>query len=123
MKIVRKCKPQTVIVTGGRDYSSAGALYATLDALHKRRPITLLVHGGASGADKMAAEWANHRDVNSLEFSADWNGHGRAAGPLRNQRMVDRGADLVVAFPGGRGTADCVRRARAAGIEVLEVKP
>jgi len=35
--------------------------------------------------------------------------------------MADAGADLCIAFPGGRGTADMVRRARAAGIPVRSV--
>jgi hypothetical protein len=53
---------------------------------------------------------------------ADWKAHGRAAGPIRNQRMIDEHRpELVVAAPGGRGTADMVRRARAAGIEVFEI--
>ena len=51
-------------------------------------------------------------------FPADWKVRGRAAGHIRNQQMLDEGRPhLVVAFPGGRGTADMVRRARAAGIE------
>jgi hypothetical protein len=53
---------------------------------------------------------------------ADWNTHGRAAGPIRNQRMLDEvKPELVVAFPGGRGTADMVRRAREAGVNVYLV--
>jgi hypothetical protein len=54
---------------------------------------------------------------------ADWFSHGKAAGPIRNQEMLAMEAPaLVVAFPGGRGTADMVRRARKAGVDVLEVK-
>ena len=51
---------------------------------------------------------------------ADWSTHGRAAGPIRNQQMVDRGADICLAFPTSSsiGTWDCVRRAKAAGIPV-----
>ena len=55
---------------------------------------------------------------------ADWAKHGRKAGPIRNQRMIDEGRpDLVVAFPGGTGTADMVERARVAGIRVIEIAP
>src|SRR5690606_30354012 len=56
-----------------------------------------------------------------VAYPADWRRHGRAAGPIRNQEMADAGADLCIAFPGGRGTADMVRRARAAGIPVRSV--
>lgn len=56
---------------------------------------------------------------------ADWRSCGRAAGLIRNQRMVDLGADLCLAFPLGesRGTWDCVARARKAGIEVRIIEP
>lgn len=61
--------------------------------------------------------------VKHLPFEADWHTHGRAAGPIRNRRMIEEGKpDLVVAFPGGRGTANMVNQARAAGIEVREVE-
>ena len=52
-----------------------------------------------------------------MEMPADWTKHGKAAGPIRNQKMLDECPDLVVAFPGGKGTADMVRRAMKAGID------
>jgi hypothetical protein len=58
---------------------------------------------------------------NPVAVMADWS-IGRKAGPIRNQRMLDEHApDLVVAFPGGRGTADMVRRARKSGVEVAKI--
>lgn len=107
-----------VIVTGGRGYQDANAVYV---ALMNLRPRTV-VQGGASGADKHARDWCSVRGTHCVTFAADWKKHGKAAGPIRNQQMIDAGADLVLAFPGGRGTADCVARAKAAGITVMEVK-
>lgn len=49
---------------------------------------------------------------------ADWGRYGKAAGPIRNQEMLESGIDLVIALPGGRGTADMVRRAEGAGVPV-----
>ena len=61
-------------------------------------------------------------NIECLTFPADWKTYGRAAGPLRNARMIAEGKpDLVLAFPGGRGTADMTRKARAAGVEVRAV--
>lgn len=85
-----------------------------------------VVHGAARGADRMAGEWARSRreeGVIELPFPADWRRYGRAAGVLRNQRMLDEGKpDLVLAFHDdidhSRGTKDMVRRARGAQIEV-----
>lgn len=84
-------------------------------------PDTVIISGMASGADTAAVDWAMVNWVSFLEFPADWKKLGSAAGPIRNQQMIDEGMpDLVLAFPGGTGTADMVRRARTAGIEVRE---
>lgn len=113
---------RTVLVCGGRDYADFGRVFDVLTALHRETPIACLIEGGAHGADDWGACWADMNAVRLLKFKAQWDVHGRAAGPIRNQRMIDEGKpDLVVAFPGGRGTADMVRRARTAGIEVIEV--
>lgn len=111
-----------LLVCGGRAYSDRAAVYAALDRAHAHRPITLLVHGGASGADSLSAEWARERGVRCRAFTIskhEWRVHGRAAGPMRNARMLaEARPDGVVAFPGGAGTADMVRQARAAGVPV-----
>jgi YspA, cpYpsA-related SLOG family len=112
-----------VLVCGGRDFSDADLLCRELDCIHAHTPISGIIEGGAAGADDLAAKWSAKTGLpQGVRFYADWAKHGRAAGPIRNQRMLDEGKpDLVVAFPGGRGTADMVRRAKKAGVEVLEV--
>lgn len=111
-----------VLVCGGRKYINAEKLSAVLSQLHVDTPISLLIHGGARGADRMANQWAVHAKIPRAAFYANWGEHGKAAGPMRNQMMIDQGMpDLVVAFSGGRGTADMVRRAKRAGIEVREI--
>lgn len=107
-----------VIVCGGRDFADQDAAYKALDAIHNERAITVVVHGGARGADALAASWAASRGIAVEEVKADWKRHGRGAGPKRNQQMAEAGADLCVAFPGGSGTADMVRRAEIADIPV-----
>lgn len=107
-----------VIVCGGREYKDRERLYDVLDG----HGIVEVAQGGAPGADTLAFDWAWSRGVPVKAFPADWKAHGRAAGPIRNQRMLDEfKPDAVIAFPGGRGTADMVRRARAAGVHVAEV--
>lgn len=112
-----------VLVCGGRDYASQATAFGVLDMLSEDRCINAIIQGDCpTGADKLARMWCISRNHHFDRYPADWNTHGRSAGPIRNQRMIDEGKpDLVVAFPGGRGTADMVRRARAAGIEVQEV--
>lgn len=110
-----------VLVCGGRDFADRRSVYTSLDGLVPRP--TRIIAGGAPGADALAADWAGYRGVPKYIFHADWEKHGKAAGPIRNQEMLDDGRpNLVLAFPGGRGTADMVRRAKAAGVPVIEVR-
>jgi hypothetical protein len=107
-----------VLVCGGRDYGGSVEVFAALDRLHALRPIALVIHGDATGADEWAAWWADSRGVEERPYPAEWHLHGRGAGPRRNQHMLADGRpDVVVAFPGGRGTADMVARAQAAGCQ------
>lgn len=113
-----------VLVCGGRNYSNTQHVYATLDMLHAQHRISVIIEGGATGADTRANKWANERGLACESYHADWINNGMAAGPIRNQRMIDEGKpDLCVAFPGGRGTADMVSRAKRAGVRVIEVEP
>lgn len=108
-----------VLVCGGRDYDDQSHVWSTLGGLHAATPISAVIEGGAYGADTWAMTWGHSERVPVIEFKADWKQHGRSAGPIRNRQMLDEGRpDLVIAFPGGKGTADMVEQARAAGIEV-----
>lgn len=107
-----------VIVCGGRSFLDDDLVWATL----RSYPITALAHGGATGADTAAGRWANSLGIECHRYAADWETHGRAAGPIRNRTMLRMfQPDAVIAFPGGRGTADMIRQARAAGVRVIEV--
>ena len=114
-----------IVVTGGRDFLREDVVFAALDALHATRGIARLAHGAATGADTLAGRWARSRGVEVETYpvtDAEWRTIGKRAGNDRNGRMLaTERPDLVVAFPGGRGTADCVKRARKAGIPVREV--
>jgi len=111
-----------VLVCGGRDFENREWLYHELDQLHSEKPINLIIQGGAVGADRLAKSWANSRYIDWVEVPADWKVYGKSAGSIRNQRMLDeQKPDLVVAFPGGTGTADMVKRAMKAGVSVIMV--
>ena len=108
-----------VLVCGGRDFNNPDWLSCTLGELSRGAGWTTIIEGGARGADRQAREWALANNLDVQTFDAEWHRHGKRAGPIRNQRMLEEGQpDLIVAFPGGHGTADMVRRARQAGIEV-----
>ena len=109
------------IVCGGRDYDDWIAVYAALDRLDARVGIAAIIHGDSPGADTLGKHWAEERGKPSEAYPAQWAMYGDAAGPRRNQQMLDEARpDGLVAFPGGRGTADMICRARAAGLKVWE---
>ena len=109
--------PFRLLVTGGRDFTDR-----ILDQILAKHPDVEIWQGGARGADRMAYEWSVANARPERTFPANWKADGPGAGPIRNQRMIDAGPDAVVAFPGGKGTADCVARAREAGLKVWEPK-
>lgn len=105
---------------GGRYYKDRRTLYRVLDALDP--PATVIIAGGATGADSMAVDWARERGVPNIVFAADWERYGKAAGPVRNAKMLLLGRpDRVIAFPGDRGTQNMIDRSRLAGVPVTEV--
>jgi hypothetical protein len=107
----------TALVCGGRFYSDRAYLFALLDSLGPDK----VVHGAAPGADLLAEQWAKSRQVPYAGYPARWNALGKAAGHQRNLQMPERELiDIVVAFPGGSGTADMVKIARRMGLPVLE---
>lgn len=111
-----------ILVCGGRRYADVRRVYQVLDSVHTRRGVAAVIHGCATGADSLAGQWARMRGVPEVRYPADWERHGKAAGPIRNQSMLDEARpDLVVAFPGGAGTADLMTRARQGGVRVVEL--
>jgi len=109
-----------VIVCGGRDYDDQRRAYEVLD--QQMPTISLVIEGGARGADTLARMWADLRRVDCLTVPANWDRDGFSAGPRRNTRMLTYSPDLVIALPGGRGTANMIGQARKAGVKVIEVE-
>ena len=124
----------TVLACGGRNYNDKQKLYSVLDQMHDvggepyHMEITEIVNGAATGADKLASDWARERkkhngtSIRLYEFLADWDTYGLSAGPIRNKQMLDaRKPEVVVAFPGGPGTADMISKSQQAGIPVVSI--
>jgi hypothetical protein len=114
-----------VLVTGSRDWPYPEVVEMELDRL-LTSPL-IVVHGACPrGADLHADRWACEQErlgvyqVRPEAHPAKWNSYGKTAGPIRNQEMVNLGADLCLAFRymGSKGTQDCVNRAHLAGIPV-----
>lgn len=113
-----------LLVTGSRHWTDRAIIgRALLDVwLEFDRPADMvLVHGDCpTGADRIAKDLWELQGLPTEPHPADWDRHGRAAGPIRNQHMVDLGADVVLAFPlrESRGTRGCIKAAQAADLNV-----
>jgi hypothetical protein len=112
-----------VLVCGGRAYKDRGKVFEVLDGLHREHGALIIIEGGAVGADTFAGEWTcMQRTCRLITEPAEWVRYEGSAGAARNAKMIaDHKPGLVVAFPGGRGTADMVQQARGASIKVIEV--
>lgn len=112
-----------LVVTGGRDYTDTARIFAALDELHGRRPISVLIEGEARGLDARAKAWAKRRGIAVDPYHADWDKYDKAAGGIRNQQMIDEGRPQYgLVFQGGFGTADMRRRLFAAGVPFEDVR-
>lgn len=115
-----------VVVTGGRDVTPTPEELAAFRWWCESNGARVVRHGAAAGVDsavgRLAGRWRVER------WPADWGEHGRAAGMIRNRAMVQgrRGdhvefADVLIAWPGGRGTAGCRAEAMKCGVRVIEI--
>lgn len=112
-----------ILITGSRDFDDGSLMENTLLNISHGYDDVTVVHGGAKGADSLAGKIAEFHGWDVVCFPAQWDIHGKAAGPIRNQQMVEYGPDIAVSFPIGqsRGTRDCMNRVRKAGIPVVVV--
>jgi YspA, cpYpsA-related SLOG family len=115
-----------ILVTGSRMLNDYDLVYKTLaEIVGEYGPDAVVVHGAAQGADRLADRAARQLGMRTEPHPARWRTEGKAAGIIRNQRMVNLGADLCVGFPLGAstGTRDCLSRAASAGIpcRIIEI--
>jgi predicted Rossmann-fold nucleotide-binding protein len=111
-----------VCICGGRDYTDKSRVYAILNRLLTIRSDFVIISGGATGADSFAVDWAREKSHEYETYYADWKKHKKAAGPIRNRHMLKLGIDLLIAFPGGTGTADMMKICENSGVRVLKIK-
>ena len=107
-----------VIIAGGRDFEDADRLANVLDRLFSQNQPDSIICGMANGADKLGWEYARARGIAIQEFPADWDAHGKAAGPIRNRKMAEVATHLVAFWDGrSRGTKDMISVAEKAGLQ------
>lgn len=108
-----------ILVTGGREFPDYEFLSKILDLFSP----TFIVHGDYTGADALAKRYANEHNIPQDAIPAEWTIHGRYAGPIRNVKMLEKHPDaVVIVFPGGAGTKNCMYEAQMRNHIVLETK-
>ena len=98
-----------LLVCGGRRFNDYEALSRAIGALPTKP--TIIIEGGAKGADSLARGYAVAHNIHYAEVPALWDSYGPAAGHKRNEAMLLLKPEFCLAMPGGAGTADMVRRA------------
>jgi hypothetical protein len=115
-----------ILVCGSRTFEDAQFIWDVFRS--QKDSDTVIIEGGACGADNHAQRWAKANKIPFEQYDADWGRYGRGAGPIRNKVMLDEGKpDLVLAFVDkpldkSRGTADMVKQARAAGVKTYVIE-
>jgi hypothetical protein len=109
-----------VLICGDRNWKDYKLIKVTLSAIPD---VSLVIEGECRGADVFGKAAALSLGIPVEKYPADWNAHGKAAGPIRNRLMLDAGKpDLVLAFHDdiehSKGTKDMKNVAESAGIEV-----
>ena len=105
------------IIAGGRDIDDFNLVKEAVK--ESGFEITEVVSGKAAGADTLGEQWAEKNGVPVKEFPADWELHGKSAGPIRNREMVQYAEALIALWDGqSRGTSNMIQNARAYGLEV-----
>lgn len=130
-----------VVIYGGRDYGEpccgpsgqwitspqeadeeVRRLYEVLDFQEAANNFSLVITGGARGADAFANQWATDRGLVRCVEKANWSYYGKKAGYIRNIHMANLGPELGIAFPGGKGTAMMTRILKDRGIPVISIE-
>ncbi len=128
-----------IAVTGGRKWQDAGFVSRNLTTILNRQGIVCIFHGGAKGWDTLCAEWARREGIPAFPIHAKWEDlshpdariktrpdgtkYDAKAGSRRNGWILDRKPVLLVAGPGGFGTADMVRQAEERSIPIWHCRP
>lgn len=105
------------IIAGGRDYHNYDTL---LEAIEESQfKISTVVSGGATGVDALGERYSEEMNLPLQIYRADWETHGRAAGPIRNRKMAENAEALIAVWDGqSRGTKNMIETAQKKGLLV-----
>ena len=112
-----------IAVSGSRDWTDAGTVHQTLDAMKERNPDMVLIHGGGAGAAEIARSWASARSVDQIVYKPQWNKHGKKAAPIRrNEEILKQKPHAIVSFNGPGDPEHIAMEGKRLGIPVTLVQ-
>lgn len=114
-----------VLISGGRVGVPEARVRVVLDGMSRTWPKdTVIIHGAAAGVDRFAGKWASDMGFRPLPMKIDpaLDGHFDDAPKRRNSRMLLEKPDILIAFPGGPGTRDMLKKADDANVPIYEVE-
>ncbi len=107
-----------VVIAGGRDITDYQMVVSAVT--QSKFDITEVVSGGAPGADSLGERYAQATGIKLTIFKADWDTHGKAAGPIRNREMAHYAQALIAVWGGkSRGTGNMIEQARKLNLPVF----
>lgn len=108
-----------VIIAGCRTFTDYRDLHELVRGSGIRKKISLIITGGAKGADALGKEYAKINEIDHFEYLPEWERFGRSAGPIRNKKMIEAADALLAIWDGSsKGTAHIISEARKKGIFV-----
>ncbi len=108
-----------IAFTGGPDFNDHVRIWDALDKVRAKHTAMVLLHGGTpTGAERIAACWADNRKVPQIAFKPNWTRHSKAAPFKRNDQLLEALPIGVVAFPGSGISANLCDKAKKLGIPV-----
>lgn len=120
----RERETYKLAIVGARTFNDTALFESTMkEYVSKHGLPSVVVSGGARGADELGKCWADAQGIPTLILKPDWKKHGKAAGVLRNTDIVNACTHMI-AFPSktGKGTQDSIRKAKAQNIELLVIE-
>jgi hypothetical protein len=112
--------PIRLLVCGSTDFSNQKHMNTVLNKFKRSNNITLVIHRGSAGADRLADLWARSKGIPVKEYKANWREYGKTAGPIRNYEMLKDGKPTVVfAFSSDKGTESIIEKAEKKGIHIV----
>lgn len=110
-----------IVVAGGRDFNNTDLVEYAFKQIGIG-PNDTVVHGACRGADLLCATIAKLYGAKTEAHPADWKRYGKSAGPVRNREMLQSGVDMLIAFPGGRGTFNAVMTAKSLDVPIWDLR-